>query len=84
MDRSAEAIDHVGLRMEGYADFREKLDRLGIRYSPMDLPNFRNDDCSFMRPEARCWKPCFPNLFLRTTEPWSPSHWRHCEPSVRQ
>ena len=26
-----------GLRMEGYADFRNKLDRLGIRYTPMDL-----------------------------------------------
>src|SRR5882672_11058031 len=28
IDRAAEAIDHVGLRMEGYADFRNK---------PMDL-----------------------------------------------
>jgi hypothetical protein len=37
IDRSAEAIDHVGLRMEGYADFRKKLDQLGIRYSSMDL-----------------------------------------------
>src|SRR5258708_26977913 len=37
IDRSAEAIDHVGLRMEGYADFRSKLDQLGIRYTPMDL-----------------------------------------------
>ena len=36
-DHSAEAIDHVGLRMEGYADFRNKLDQLGIRYTPMDL-----------------------------------------------
>ena len=26
IDRAAEAIDHVGLRMEGYADFRNKLD----------------------------------------------------------
>jgi catechol 2,3-dioxygenase-like lactoylglutathione lyase family enzyme len=37
IDRTAEAIDHVGLRMEGYAEFRNKLDRLGIRYTPMDL-----------------------------------------------
>ena len=36
-DRSAEAIDHVGLRLEGYAEFRNKLDQLGIRYTPMDL-----------------------------------------------
>jgi glyoxylase I family protein len=37
IDRAAEAIDHVGLRMEGYAEFRQKLDQLGIRYSTMDL-----------------------------------------------
>jgi glyoxylase I family protein len=37
IDRAAEAIDHVGLRMEGYAGFRNKLDQLGIRYSTMDL-----------------------------------------------
>lgn len=36
-DRAAEAIDHVGLRMTDYTGFRAKLDRLGIRYSPMDL-----------------------------------------------
>ena len=35
-DRSAEAIDHVGFRMQGYAEFRNKLDLLGIRYSTMD------------------------------------------------
>ena len=27
IDRAAEAIDHVGLRMEGYAEFRKKLAR---------------------------------------------------------
>lgn len=36
-DRAAEAIDHVGLRMIGYSSFRSKLDRLGLRYSTMDL-----------------------------------------------
>ncbi len=36
-DRAAEAIDHVGFRMQGYAEFRNKLDRLSIRYSTMDL-----------------------------------------------
>jgi len=36
-DRSAEAIDHVGLRLEGYAEFRSKLDQLGIHHSTMDL-----------------------------------------------
>ncbi|HEV7250121.1 MAG TPA: glyoxalase [Shinella sp.] len=36
-DRAAEAIDHVGLRMTDYTGFRARLDRLGMRYSPMDL-----------------------------------------------
>src|SRR5258708_19267897 len=37
IDGSAEAIDHVGFRMEGYPAFRQKLDQLRIQYSPMDL-----------------------------------------------
>ncbi|WP_417580856.1 VOC family protein [Pelagibacterium sp.] len=37
VDRAAEAIDHIGLRLEGYAAFRAKLERLGIAYGPMDL-----------------------------------------------
>jgi glyoxylase I family protein len=40
-DRAAEAIDHVGLRMTGYSAFRAKLERLGIRYSTMDLVDIR-------------------------------------------
>lgn len=40
-DRAAEAIDHVGFRMTGYRDFRAKLDRLGVRYSTMDLADIR-------------------------------------------
>lgn len=37
MDRAAEAIDHLGFRLDGYSAFRTKLDLLGIRYSKMDL-----------------------------------------------
>jgi catechol 2,3-dioxygenase-like lactoylglutathione lyase family enzyme len=37
IDRAAEAIDHVGFAMNGYAAFRAKLDALAIPYSPMDL-----------------------------------------------
>jgi len=36
-ERAAEAIDHVGFRLEGYAAFRARLDRLAIPYSTMDL-----------------------------------------------
>lgn len=34
---SPEAWDHVGFRLKGYADFRARLDGLGIAYSTMDL-----------------------------------------------
>ena len=49
-DRAAEAIDHVGFRMEGYADFRNKLDRLGIRYTPMDLADIAERRLFFHTP----------------------------------
>jgi len=38
IDRAAEAIDHVGFRLEGYSDFRARLDQLNIKYSLMDIP----------------------------------------------
>ena len=41
IDRAAEAIDHVGLRLEGYGAFRAKLERLSIRYSTMDLADIQ-------------------------------------------
>jgi catechol 2,3-dioxygenase-like lactoylglutathione lyase family enzyme len=50
IDRAAEAIDHVGFRMEGYADFRKKLDRLGIHYSPMDLADLQERRLFFRAP----------------------------------
>ena len=50
IDRAAEAIDHIGLRMEGYAEFRNKLDRLGIRYTPMDLADLRERRLFFRAP----------------------------------
>jgi catechol 2,3-dioxygenase-like lactoylglutathione lyase family enzyme len=49
-DRAAEAIDHVGFRMQGYAAFREKLDQLGIRYSTMDLADLQERRLFFRTP----------------------------------
>jgi glyoxylase I family protein len=49
-DRSAEAIDHVGFRMTGYAEFREKLDQLGIHYSTMDLADLGERRLFFRAP----------------------------------
>jgi glyoxylase I family protein len=50
VDRSAEAIDHVGMRLEGYASFRQKLDELGIRYSTMDLADLQERRLFFHAP----------------------------------
>ncbi len=36
--RDAEAIDHVGFRLQGYQAFRKKLDDAATAYSTMDLP----------------------------------------------
>jgi catechol 2,3-dioxygenase-like lactoylglutathione lyase family enzyme len=49
-DRAAEAIDHVGFRMEGYADFRNKLDQFSIRYSTMDLADLEERRLFFRAP----------------------------------
>ncbi|HEP9100199.1 TPA: glyoxalase [Pseudomonas aeruginosa] len=46
----AEAIDHVGFRLEGYAEFRAKLERLGIRYSTMDLAELEERRLFFRAP----------------------------------
>jgi hypothetical protein len=35
----AEMLDHAGFRMDDYSGTRGKLDRLGIRYQTMDLPD---------------------------------------------
>ena len=50
IDRAAEAIDHVGFRMEGYAAFRRKLDQLGVHYSPMDLADLQERRLFFHAP----------------------------------
>lgn len=49
-DRAAEAIDHVGLRLDGYGAFRAKLERLGIRYSAMDLADIQERRLFFHAP----------------------------------
>jgi catechol 2,3-dioxygenase-like lactoylglutathione lyase family enzyme len=49
-DRAAEAIDHVGFRLAGYAAFRAKLERLGIPYNPMDLDDVQERRLFFRAP----------------------------------
>jgi catechol 2,3-dioxygenase-like lactoylglutathione lyase family enzyme len=50
IDHAAEAIDHVGFRIEGYGAFRQKLERLGIRYSTMDLEELQERRLFFRAP----------------------------------
>jgi catechol 2,3-dioxygenase-like lactoylglutathione lyase family enzyme len=38
VEQSGETIDHVGFRLPDYDGHRQKLDRLGVAYSTMDLP----------------------------------------------
>jgi len=49
-DQTSESIDHVGFRLAGYAAFRQKLDRLGIPYSPMELPELNERRLFFRTP----------------------------------
>jgi glyoxylase I family protein len=46
----AEAIDHVGFRLDGYTAFRAKLEKLGIPYSTMDLAELEERRLFFRTP----------------------------------
>ena len=50
IDHAAEAIDHVGFRLTGYVVFRQKLDRLGVRYTPMEMPELNERRLFFRTP----------------------------------
>ncbi|MBB4095297.1 glyoxalase [Ochrobactrum pecoris] len=50
LDCASEAIDHVGFRLNGYADFRSRLERLDIRYSTMDLADIQERRLFFRAP----------------------------------
>jgi catechol 2,3-dioxygenase-like lactoylglutathione lyase family enzyme len=52
LDGAPEAFDHVGLRLEGYSAFRNKLDELGITYSTMDLPELDERRLFFRTPSG--------------------------------
>jgi glyoxylase I family protein len=46
----AEAIDHVGLKLEGYGAFRKKLEVRNIAYSIMDIPELSERRLFFRAP----------------------------------
>lgn len=45
------SIDHVGIHLEGYHDFRKKLESLRIPYSPMDIEELGERRIFFRTPE---------------------------------
>ncbi len=45
-------IDHVGIRLEGYGAFRDRLDALGVQYSMMDLPELMERRIFFRSPDG--------------------------------
>jgi glyoxylase I family protein len=45
-----EAIDHVGLKLEGYDAFRKKLEDRSIAYSAMDIPELSERRLFFRAP----------------------------------
>jgi catechol 2,3-dioxygenase-like lactoylglutathione lyase family enzyme len=49
-DPQTEAIDHVGLKLEGYLAFRKKLEDRAIRYSTMDIPELTERRLFFRAP----------------------------------
>jgi lactoylglutathione lyase len=51
-DTSSESIDHVGIKLEGYADFKKKLEGLKINYSLMDLPELEERRIFFRTPKG--------------------------------
>jgi len=51
-DTAAEAFDHIGIHLDGYGDFRAKLERLEIPYSTMDLPEIDERRLFFRTPSG--------------------------------
>lgn len=52
LDSGAEGFDHVGIHLEGYTEFRAKLDDLAIQYSTMDLPEIGERRLFFRTPSG--------------------------------
>jgi len=63
-DQAAEAIDHVGLRLNGYDAFRDRLERLGIQHSAMDLAEINERRIFFRTPGG----PLLETVFDMATE----------------
>jgi catechol 2,3-dioxygenase-like lactoylglutathione lyase family enzyme len=69
MDGAAEAFDHIGIHLDGYAEFRTKLETLGIRYSTMDLPELDERRLFFRTPSGPLLEAVFHEPTLHAQEP---------------
>ncbi|MEO8535323.1 MAG: hypothetical protein ABI441_16315 [Flavobacterium sp.] len=49
---STEAIDHVGFKLKGYKEFKEKLERLNIPYSLLDIEELNERRIFFKTPSG--------------------------------
>lgn len=68
MDGAAEAFDHIGIHLDGYAAFRNKLENLGIRYSMMDLPELVERRLFFRTPFGPLLEAVFHEAIPNTKE----------------
>ncbi|EBA16092.1 hypothetical protein RSK20926_20240 [Roseobacter sp. SK209-2-6] len=50
LDQGGEAWDHIGFRLDDYAGFRDRLERLQIPYAPMDIPELDERRLFFRTP----------------------------------
>lgn len=67
---AAEAIDHVGFRLDNYTAFRARLDRLAIPYSTMDLADIGERRLFLRTPGG----PLLEAVFCEPVPPHSPEH----------
>lgn len=68
LDGAAEAFEHIGIHLDGYADFRAKLETLGIRYSTMDLPELGERRLFFRTPSGPLLEAVFHEAMPNTQE----------------
>lgn len=70
LDGAAEAFDHIGIHLDGYAAFRAKLETLSIRYLTMDLPELDERRLFFRTPSGPLLEAVFHEPVAHTQEPF--------------
>ncbi|MGJ8627294.1 MAG: VOC family protein [Sulfitobacter sp.] len=68
LDGAAEAFDHIGIHVENYVAFRAKLERLGVRYTTMDIPELDERRLFFRTPSGPLIEAVFKEPMPKTQE----------------